>query len=132
MKSIVLNKVFHVHKALAALEADGIRVITIRANGQIPGSPLADSAEIVLDDSANVAAAQAILDAFDPVQAQAEVEAEETAERTRAEKLRTLDEWLRTQTKDVRKKFEDMQAELDLARAAIIDLRARVKALEEA
>lgn len=55
------------------------------------------------------ASAQAILDAFDPVQAQAEIEAEEAAERTRAE-------WLRTQTKDVREKFADMQAELDIAK----------------
>lgn len=35
------------------------------------------------------AAAQAILDAFDPAQAQAEVEAEETAERARQEWLKT-------------------------------------------
>lgn len=62
------------------------------------------------------AAAQAILDQFDPVQAQAEVEAEELAEKTRAEKLRALADWLRTQTKDVREKFADMQAELDIAK----------------
>lgn len=46
---------------------------------------------------------------------QTDVDAE-AAEKTCAEKLRTLAEWLRTQSRDVREKFADMQAELDIAK----------------
>lgn len=80
----------------------------------------------------NTPAAQAILDAFDPVAAQAELEAEEAAEKTRAEKIRTLADCLRTQSRDVREKFTNIEAKLELAETVIRELRARVKALEEA
>jgi prophage DNA circulation protein len=50
--------------------------------------------------------------------AQAEVAAEEAAERTRAEKLRKLAEWLRTQSKDVRERFQDLQDELNATQNA--------------
>lgn len=77
------------------------------------------------------ASAQAILDAFDPAQAQAEVEAEETAEKTQAEKLRALAEWLRTQSKDVREKFADIQSAMESGRSEIAKNRQHIKYIEQ-
>jgi hypothetical protein len=106
---------------------------SIRSVCPIVGASLksTDKRTAVIDYSpeatpAQRAAAQAILDQFDPIAAQAEVEAEEAAELTRAEKLHTLAEWLRTQTKDVREKFQDIQPDLNQARAAIISDRAAI------
>lgn len=116
MKIIRYNQPINIYLALDRFAEAGIHVITIRANGKAPGNPLALSAEIVLDDSADIAAAQAILDSIDLIAEQAAVDAEKVAERTRAEKLQALAEWLRTQSKDVREKFADLQAELDATR----------------
>ena len=81
--------------------------------------------------SSQRAAAQAILDAFDPVAAQEEVEAEEAAEKTRAEKLRALAEWLRTQSKDVREKFADIQSAMESGRSEIAENRQHIKYIEQ-
>lgn len=74
--------------------------------------------------------AQGALDAFDPVAAQAGIQAEEQAELTRKEKIRLLADWLRSQTKDVREKFQDVQADIDAARTAFLTLKGRYDKLE--
>lgn len=106
----------NVFNALTALSGAGICVVTIRAQGQKPGSPLVQSAEIVLDDSADIAAAQAILDAFDPVQEQAAIEAEEKAQAEHAAFLASL----------TPKMISDIKLELEAATTKIAELEAKV------
>lgn len=65
------------------------------------------------------AAAQAILDSFDPVQAQAEIEAEEAAEKARAE-------WLKTAQGEV----EALQKTVAEKDAVIATLTAKIATLE--
>jgi len=65
------------------------------------------------------AAAQAILDAFDPVQEQAAIEAEKADERDRQAFLRLI-----------REKYAALQADLDTARNAFLTLKARYDKLE--
>lgn len=126
MKTIQVNKSININTAITALQAVGIVVITARAASDTFASPIIKQAEIIVGDDTDIAAAQSILDAFDPIVAQAEIEAEEAAEKTRAEKLRTLAEFLRTAPRNVQEKFADVQAELDQARAAIIADRAAI------
>jgi hypothetical protein len=61
--------------------------------------------------------------AVNVVALQAEIAAEEQAETTRREKLRLFADWLREQTDDVKKKFMDMQAEIDALKTAGLALR---------
>jgi hypothetical protein len=61
--------------------------------------------------------------AVNVVSLQAEIAAEEQAETARREKLRLFAEWLRTQTDDVKKKFQDMQAEIDALRGEVATLK---------
>ena len=61
----------------------------------------------------------------------AEVEADELAEKTRSEKLRALAEWLRTQSKDVREKFADIQSAMESGRSEIAENRQHIKYIEQ-
>jgi acyl-CoA-binding protein len=65
------------------------------------------------------ASAQAILDAFDPVQEQAAIEAEEADERDRQAFLKLI-----------REKYAALQADLDTARNAFLTLKGRYDKLE--
>lgn len=120
MKTILSNKVTHIYKLITALQSAGLNVITIRGRGQEIGSPLAQSVEVVLDDSADLAVAQSVIDSFDPVAEQAEVEAEEQAAKAQAEFLKTL----------TPKMFADLQAELTTAKATLTVTQSKVATLE--
>ncbi len=131
MAEIILNAVCRSDAIATRLVTGGVAATVRSSGGTITsGGHVADRHVIVVSEEQR-AAAQAILDAFDPAQAQAEVEAEETAEKTRAEKLRALAEWLRTQSKDVREKFADIQSAMESGRSEIAENRQHIKYIEQ-
>jgi len=129
MKTIRRDEIMDVSKALAALAAAGIKVITARSSMFDGSQVLASRCEILISDESDQASAHAIIDSFDPVQAQAEIEAEEKARAEKAAALEKLADWMQKNPAEATKLLE-ATAKLAVIETKVAAIEAKVVAVE--